>query len=155
MCFRQYLSLSPTTRLRGMTDIKYFKLKNILLFLLSSMLGACATGQRVNGWYPVADVPENMIEGKAIVTTKDFDAVALDTTGFPGVARIDGILKPGKVRKWAEATESRIGKRIGFVFNDSVIMAPTVHCRIESGSFTINSPDKELIIRIYNSLIEK
>lgn len=62
------------------------------------------------------------------------------------------MLKADKVRKWADATENRIGKRIGFVFNDSVIMAPTVNCRIESGSFTINSPDKTLMIKIYNTL---
>lgn len=42
--------------------------------------------------------------------------------------------------------------RYGLMFNDSVIMAPTVNCRIESGSFTINSPDKALIIEIYNTL---
>lgn len=32
--------------------------------------------------------------------------------------------------------------------NDSVIMAPTVNCRIESGCFFINSPDKALILKI-------
>ena len=68
------------------------------------------------------------------------------------MAVIEGKLKVDKVQKWAEATENRIGKRIGFVFNDSVIMAPTVNCRIESGGFTINSPDKVLTIEIYKSL---
>ena len=114
-------------------------------------LGACSSAHRVNGWYPV-DAPENRIEGKAIVTTKDFDVVTLDTLSFPDMAIIEGKLKADKVQKWADATENRIGKRIGFVFNDSVIMAPTVNCRIESGSFTINSPDKTLMIEIYNTL---
>ena len=68
------------------------------------------------------------------------------------MAIIEGKLKADKVNKWANATEKRIGKRIGFVFNDSVIMAPTVNCRIESGSFTINSSDKVLMIEIYNTL---
>lgn len=103
---------------------------------------------------PVADRPENKIEGKAIVTSKDFDAVSLDTVTSPDIAIIEGKLKADKVQKWADATESRIGKRIGFVFNDSVITAPTVNCRIESGGFSINSPDKALIIEIYNSLNE-
>ena len=116
-------------------------------------LGACSSAHRVNGWYPVADVPENRIEGKAIVTTKDFDVVTIDTVSYPDMAVIEGKLKVDKVQKWADATENRIGKRIGFVFNDSVIMAPTVNCRIESGSFTINSPDKTLMIEIYNSII--
>lgn len=104
---------------------------------------------RVNGWYAVADVPENRIEGKAIVSMKDFDVVTLDTVSFPDMAIIEGKLKADKVQKWADATENRIGKRIGFVFNDSVIMAPTVNCRIESGNFTVNSPDKTLMIEIY------
>lgn len=118
------------------------------------ILGACSSAHRVNGWYPVADSPENKIEGKAIVTTKDFATVSLDTVTSPDIAIIEGKLKAGKVQKWADATESRIGKRIGFVFNDSVIMAPTVNCRIESGGFSINSPDKALIIEIFNSLNE-
>lgn len=116
------------------------------------ILGACSSAHRVNGWYPVADSPENMIEGNAIVTEKDFDVVILDTISFPDMAIIEGKMKAGKVKKWADATENRIGKRIGFVFNDSVIMAPTLNCRIESGRFTINSPDKVLILEIYKSL---
>ena len=114
-------------------------------------LGACSSAHRVNGWYQV-DAPENRIEGKAIVTTKDFDVVTLDTLSFPDMAIIEGKLKADKVQKWADVTENRIGERIGFVFNDSVIMAPTVNCRIEGGSFTIISPDKALIIGIYKSL---
>lgn len=58
------------------------------------------------------------------------------------MAVIEGKLKVDKVQKWADATENRIRKRIGFVFNDSVIMAPTVNCRIESGSFTMTARTK-------------
>lgn len=115
-------------------------------------LCGCTTGHHINGWYPVADVPENRIEGKAIVTMKDFDVVTLNTVSYTDMAVIEGKLKVDKVQKWADATENRIGKRIGFVFNDSMIMAPTVNCRIESGGFTINSPDKDLILKIYNTL---
>ena len=109
---------------------------------------------KVNGWYPVTDFPENKIEGGAFVTTNDFAKVFLDTLSVPDMAVIEGRLKAAMTQKWADVTERRIGKRIGFVFNDSVIMAPTVNCRIESGSFTINSPDKDLIIEIFNSLKE-
>lgn len=129
-------------------------MKSKLLVLLYLSLEACSAGQRVIGWYPVADIPENKIEGKAIVTANDFDTIELDTVSFPGIAVINGTLKPGSIMKWADATESRIGKRIGFVFNDSVIMSPTVHCRLESGSFTINSPDRSLIIEIYTTLLD-
>lgn len=124
----------------------------ITSIIMCFFLGSCSSAHRVNGWYPVADNQENTIEGKAIVTTKDFDVVTLDTLSYPDMAVIEGKLKVDKVQKWADATENRIGKRIGFVFNDSVIMAPTVNCRIESGSFTINSPDKALMIEIYNTL---
>lgn len=126
-----------------------------IVFEKDVCVNGCSATHKVNGWYPVADVPENEIEGKAFVTTKDFAEVSLDTKSFSDMAVIEGRLKAEKIQKWADATESRIGKRIGFVFNDSVIMAPTVNCRIESGSFTINSPDKSLMLEIYNSLKEK
>lgn len=125
---------------------------DLYLPIIVMFLCGCTTGRHINGWYPVADVPENRIEGKAIVTVQDFDVLTLDTVSCPDMAVIEGKLKVDKVQKWADATENRIGKRIGFVFNDSVIMAPTVNRRIESGSFTINSPDKALIIEIYKSL---
>ena len=115
----------------------------------------CSAAHYVNGWYPVADFPENKIEGEAFVTTKDFAEVSLDTVSVPDMAVIEGRLKVAMIQKWADATEARIGKRIGFVFNDSVIMAPTVNCRIESGSFTINSSDKALMLEIFNSLKEQ
>ena len=124
----------------------------ISISLLFVFVG-CSSARHVNGWYPVADVPENRIEGKAIVTVKDFDAVSLDTVSDPDMAVIEGKLNAENVQKWADATESRIGKRIGFVFNDSVIMAPTVNCRIESGSFSISSEDKALVLKIYNSIL--
>lgn len=117
------------------------------------ILCGCSASHIANGWYPVADTPDNHIEGKAIVTVKDFDTVAIDTVSHSDVAFIEGRLKADKVSVWAKVTEDRIGKRIGFVFKDSVVMAPTVNCRIESGCFTINSEDKNLIREIYNSII--
>lgn len=130
-------------------------MSKVIFYTMCFILGACSSAHRANGWYPVADSPENKIEGKAIVTTKDFAAVSLDTVTSPDIAIIEGKLKADKVQTWADATESRIGKRIGFVFNDSVIMAPTVNCRIESGGFSINSPDKALILEIYKSIIKQ
>lgn len=121
-----------------------------IIAALSIALIACSTNHRDNGWYPVDN--SNIIEGEAIATTANFEVVSLDTVTTPGVAFIQGKLKLDKVDTWTDATERRIGKRIGFVFNDSVIMAPTVNCRIESGSFSINSADKKLILEIYNSL---
>lgn len=121
-----------------------------IIATLSIALIACSTNHRDNGWYPVDN--SNIIEGEVIATTADFEVVSLDTVTTPGGAFIQGKLKQDKVDNWTDATGRRIGKRIGFVFNDSVIMAPTVNCRIESGSFSINSSDKKLILEIYNSL---
>ena len=117
------------------------------------VITGCSAMHRVNGWYSVADEPENKIEGKPIITVRDFDEVYLDTVSSPGMVMIGGRIKAAKVQKWADFTESRIGKRIGFVYNDSVIMAPTINCRIESGNFTINSPDKALARDIYNHIL--
>lgn len=132
-------------------------MSQIMMKLYSIILGiilcGCSSGRLADGWYPVSDFPDNGIEGKAIVTVKDFEIVSLDTVSHPDVAFIDGRLKPHKVSVWAKATEDRIGKCIGFVFKDSVVMAPKVNCRIESGSFSINSEDKNLILEIYHSII--
>lgn len=118
----------------------------IIMFILV----ACSKPHRDNGWYPVDE--SNKIEGEMIVSTEDFDRVFLDTLTANDIDVIQGVLKQDKIPEWTNATEHRIGKRIGFVFNDSVIMAPTVNCRIESGSFSINSSDKQLILEIYKSL---
>lgn len=54
-------------------------MKLIIAIFFTAILGACSSAHRVNGWYPVADIPENKIEGNVIVTAKDFDVVNLDT----------------------------------------------------------------------------
>lgn len=112
----------------------------------------CSSRHLADGWYPIADTPDNKIEGKAIVTVKEFADITLDTTSTPDLAIIVGHMKADKVKKWSKATEDRIGKRVGFVFNDSVITAPQVNCRIESGSFSINSLDRQLIFKIFESI---
>lgn len=127
------------------------KVKKLIALAITSLsLYACSTTHRDNGWYPVDN--SNNIDGEAFATTDDFESVSLDTVTDPDIAFIQGVLKQDKISDWANSTERRIGKRIGFVYKDSVIMAPTVNCRIESGSFTINSPDKRLILDVYNSL---
>ena len=127
------------------------KVKKMIAFAITSLIFfACSTAHRDNGWYPVDD--SDNIEGEAIVKTNDFERVSLDTVTDPDIAFIQGVLKQDKIPVWADATEQRIGKRIGFVYKDSVIMAPSVNCRIESGSFSINSSDKQLILEIYYSL---
>lgn len=124
---------------------------NLIYYVAIVMIvSSCSSKHRDNGWYPVDD--SNNIEGEAIVTTNDFERVSLDTVTATDMAFIQGLLKQDKIPDWTDATERRIGKRIGFVYRDSVIMAPTVNCCVESGKFSINSSDKQLILEIYNSL---
>lgn len=124
----------------------------LILGIMSAVMTGCSSRHNADGWYPVADYPENRIEGQAIVTAKDFATVVLDTAYRPDVPVIVGLLKENKIKDFAEATEDRIGKRIGFVYKDSVIVAPTVNCRIEGGSFTIETQDVRMINEIYESL---
>lgn len=65
---------------------------------------------------------------------------------------IQGRVKPEKRQQWAEGTERLIGKRLGFVYNDSVITAPQINARIESGAFQINCLDTILLKAIFNSI---
>jgi len=121
-------------------------------------LGACASMHKGNGWYQLAEFPDNTIVGKPLVTAYDFEEVVLIDVDFVAgndtVKRflIQGRVKPEKRGLWADETERLIGHRIGFVFNDSVITSPQINTRIESGSFQITSPDTTLIRNIYNSL---
>lgn len=123
------------------------------------IIGACASQHKTDGWYPVADYPDNSIVGKPLATVKDFKMLVLhrDTLIIEGdtIRRmfIYGEVKPEIRKSWADGTEMMIGHRLGFIYNDSVIVAPNVNVRIESGSFEITSPDTTLLKRIYLSLI--
>ena len=67
--------------------------------LICFTLGAYSSAHGVNGWYPVADFPENKIEGEAFVTAKDFAEVSLDTVSIPDMAVIEGRLKAAMIQK--------------------------------------------------------
>ncbi len=135
-------------------------LQPIIVFFLVSLLifCACSSHRKMDGWYPVADYPVDRIVGEPLVTVKDFNDVVIirDTLVMGGdtVRRllIQGRISQKKLRQWADGTENLIGKRLGFVYNDSIITAPQVNARIESGSFQINSPDTNLVNDIYVSI---
>ena len=136
--------------------------KSILVFLmvLFLILCACSSHRKVDGWYPVADYLDNSIVGKPLATVKDFESVAIvrDTfiIEYDTVSQllIQGHVKPEKRQQWADGTERLIGKRLGFIYNDSVITAPQINARIESGSFQINSLDTTLLNIIYQNIIK-
>lgn len=121
--------------------IKVQSVPSLYLPIIVMFVCGCTAGRHINGWYPVADVPENRIEGKAIVTAEDFDVVTLDNLSYPDMVVIEGKLIVDKVKKWADATENRIGKRIGFVFKDSVMMA-TPSARIGCFLYSIKKAPK-------------
>ena len=131
----------------------------MVLFLI---LCACSPNTKADGWYPVSDNPEGAIDSAPLATVHDFDEVTLvrDSCIIDGDTvcnmLIQGRVKPEKRQQWADGTELLIGKRLGFVYNDSVITAPQVNARIESGSFQISTPDTALLKKIYESIaIEK
>lgn len=131
------------------------------LMVLLLILCACSSHHRADGWYPLGDYHDNSIVGKPLATVKDFERVAIirDTFIINGdtVSQllIQGCVKPKKRRQWADGTERLIGKRLGLIYNDSVITSPQINARIESGSFQITSPDTALIKRLYDYISQE
>lgn len=126
--------------------------------VLILMLCACSSQHRSDGWYPIADFPDNSVLGDAVATVTDFGDLSLITDTFfadgDTIVQIflEGHLKADRRQHWADATERLIGRRLGFVYNDSVITAPRINARIESGAFQIISPDTILLNTIYATL---
>lgn len=129
----------------------------LLLLGLSLPLISCSqeqTSQKENGWYHIIDEQQDSISQEPIVTVKDFVELNLEFDSF-GKSVISGKVSKVKLEKWADATEKSIGKRIGFVFNDTVITAPQVNARIESGNFQISNPYEYDLKRIYRQLLKE
>lgn len=140
--------------------MKLHSIKAIPMAILLTLC-ACSSHRRADGWYQLADWPDNSVVGKPLATVNDFERVVIAGDKFieegDTLSRlsIQGRVRPQKRRQWADATERLIGRRLGFVYNDSVITAPQINARIESGSFQINSSDTVLIRNVYNSIIGK
>ena len=66
--------------------------------------------------------------------------------------RINGWYYVNKSPIWREATKKSIGKRIAFVFNDTVITAPLINIPLESGHFQISNPHGYDLERIFREL---
>ena len=109
---------------------------------------------RENGWYRIIDGQKDSIASLPIVTVKEFASLRLDKDFF-GKAVIAGIVSKHKLQAWADSTEQLIGKRIGFVFNDSVITAPQINMRLESGNFQISNPHNYDMLSLYKSLLKE
>lgn len=93
---------------------------------------------RENGWYRIVDGEKDSIASLPVVTVKEFVNLRIDKNFF-GKIVITGTVSKHKLQAWADSTEQLIGKRIGFVYNDSVITAPRVNMRLENGTFQIST----------------
>lgn len=132
------------------------KTKNIFRILLLCLCSSCfiscnKKNSRANGWYNVIPGQKDSIAHEPIVTVKDFTTLRLDSDAF-GKYVITGQINKHKIGKWANETEKAKGKQIAFVFNDSIITKPQVHCRIESGAFQISSLSDDKLPTIYQQL---
>ena len=107
---------------------------------------------RENGWYHVLST--DSLSSKPIITVKDFVGLKLETD-YSGKYAISGQISKHKLNKWADETEKSIGGKIAFVFNDSIITAPQVNCRIESGTFMITSLSNQKLIEIYKGIMRE
>lgn len=125
-----------------MKSITYIFL--LCLFVITScsyrrqLFSSQATTHRENGWYHVMQGQKDSIAHEPIITVKDFIALRLDSD-YSGKNVIVGQISKHKLKIWGDETEKAIGQRIVFLFNDSVITAPQVNCRLESGTFQISS----------------
>lgn len=128
-----------------------------LLFLTIFSIGIISCNStRPVGWYYIADGVTDSISNKPIVTVSDFETLKLDSSiSFPKgevIYQISGTMNEQASKKWADATEKAIGKRIGFVYHDEVVCDPYVNCRIESGSFAISTNKGYDIRKLYKKL---
>ena len=123
---------------------------SLLVSLVSC--GRASVQHRENGWYLITDGQKDSLASTPIVTVKDFEALELDSDAF-GMQVIVGTISQRKQKAWADATERAIGRRIGFVFNDTVITDPMINARIESGRFLISNPHRYDLKGIYRRLV--
>ena len=141
-----------------------YTMKTIILFaMLSGAVCLSCTNysshsqlikHRENGWYRIIDGQKDSIASQPIVTVKEFAVLRLDKDIF-GKAVIIGRVSKHKLQAWADSTEQLIGKRIGFIFNDSVITAPQVNMRIESGTFQIAALRNYDMPSLYRRLLKE
>lgn len=111
-----------------------------------------ALPNRENGWYHVLST--DSLSVKPIITVKDMVGLKLEKDYY-GKYAISGRISKHKINKWADETESAIGKQIAFVYNDSIISDPQVNGRIESGAFMITSQSDQKLPEIYKGIMKE
>lgn len=107
---------------------------------------------RENGWYHILSA--DSLSAKPIITVKDMVGLKLEKDYY-GKYAISGQISKHKINKWADETEKSIGKQIAFVYNNSIISAPQVNARIESGTFMITSLSDKKLPEIYKGIMKE
>lgn len=129
-----------------------------LLLLITFFATSCShqgTGHhRENGWYRIIDGQTDSIASTPIITVKEFTDLRLDEDYF-GKSVIIGNVSKHKLQAWSDSTEQLVDKRMGFVFNDSVITAPRINMRLESGTFQIETNKNYDMKSLYRSLLKE
>ena len=115
------------------------------------MFSSQATTHRENGWYHVMQGQEDSIAHEPIITVKDFIALRLDSDYSDNYVLVGQISKH-KLKIWGNETAKAIGQKIAFLFNDSVITAPQVNCRLGSDTFQISSLSDNNLPTIFKEL---
>ncbi|WP_299229594.1 hypothetical protein [uncultured Bacteroides sp.] len=132
-------------------------MKTIKLFFLiiTTIVASCThhtqTIHRENGWYHYEN---DSLSLEPIVTVKEFNSLKLDSD-INGTYVILGQISKHKTEKWSDETEKSVGKQIAFVLNDSIITAPQVNDRIESGTFLISSVNDKDLPLLYKQLVKE
>lgn len=131
----------------------------MMTLLLASVTASCVIGgnaqtavHRENGWYHITPGTADSISRRPILAVKEFMNMRLDTNML-GLPFIKAHVCKHKIEAWADSTEQAIGHQIGLVINDSVITAPRINGRIDSGVFTIETHEGQGIPELYRRLL--
>lgn len=141
-----------------MVKFKFFKILLLGVCFLYFVSCGKRNSERPNGWYYIVEGSADSISKEPIVTVNDFAELKLDsgmnTQTGEMIYQITGKVNERSVKKYVDATEKSIGKRIGFVYNDVVVSDPRVNARIESGRFSISTNKKYDIKSLYYQIEE-
>jgi preprotein translocase subunit SecD len=91
---------------------------------------------------------------KPVITTNDFESCMIDSSAYGGneIYSLDIKLKKTAAIKFKEITARNVGKKIAFIIDNKVVMAPVVRDRIPSGLLTVGGDKEENIKKLYEKL---
>ena len=158
---RPHSLLRPQRWLKQQNDRALMNNKTIhrCAALLLSLLTAVTctsppSAHRENGWYGIYDSRKDSIALRPVATVKEFVGLRLYRDHL-GRSVIAGRVGGNRLQAWADSTSALSGRRMGFVFNDTVVAAPRIYMGLESGQFLISGPDGYDMSRLYKSMLKE